>query len=113
MLDIVAAANAAVAGDDAHSFEETILRALQEGSPDAYYAITILLRANWREQFFYEQNALASALVILTWKTSSFRDLISFVRVGWNEPYALEIVRALAYVAAGRKDIVDRLNVQV
>ena len=109
MLDVLGATDAAIRGDDGYRFEDVVLRALTEKTSDAFHAVTKMLRANWADQFFNERNALATALVIVTWEGSPVGALLEFVRSGWNEFYALEIVRVLAYLAAGRVDIVDRL----
>src|SRR5579885_2420419 len=109
MLDIISAAEAAIRGEDGFRFEDVLFRAMGDRTPDAFFAVTKMLRANWADQFFNERNALAAALVIFVWEHQSVRVLVEFVRNGWNEFYAVEIVRALAFLAAGRLDITDRL----
>jgi hypothetical protein len=109
MSDILAATDAAIRGEDDFRFESVLYRAISERSSDAFFAVTKMLRANWADPFFNGRNALAAALVIFAWEAQSAATLVEFARVGWNEFYAVEIVRVLAYLAAGRDDITDRL----
>ncbi|HEY0396072.1 MAG TPA: Shedu anti-phage system protein SduA domain-containing protein [Candidatus Elarobacter sp.] len=109
MLNILSAADAAICGEDDLRFEDVLLRAIAERTSDAFSAVTKMLRANWADSFFNKRNALSAALVVFAWEAQAVRELVDFVRKGWNESYAVEIVRVLAYLAAGRVDITDRL----
>jgi len=109
MLDILDATDAAIRGEADFRFEGVLLRAINERTADAFFAVIKMLRANWTDPFFNARNALSASLVILAWEAASVRTLLEIARNGWNEPYAVEIVRVLAYLAAERDDITDRL----